>query len=135
MSSGVNGIKTVPHVVYVVSAVCVVVVHHIAEETVEVVEPSFARVVLRFEAEVPFTDNCGPVIFLFQGCWECGCVLSKVTPVVFWVGPNHPWYADSVGVASGHQRCATWRTDGGVGVKSGEPRAVGRDSVDVWCLD
>ena len=135
VSPRINGIKTVPHVVSIVSAVCVIVVHHIAEEPMKMIEAAFARVVLRFESKVPLTDECRPIRSLFQGCRERNGILPKIPPTVFWMGANHTWHPDPIGIASGHQRRTAWRTDRGIRVKSGKPCSVFSDPVNIRGLD
>ena len=66
MPRWINGVKTVPHVIYVVSEVRVVVIHHIAEKAVKMIESTFAGVILRFKSEVPFANKRSAVILLFQ---------------------------------------------------------------------
>jgi len=35
----------------------VIIVHHVAQKTVEMIKPALARVVFWFEAQVPFSNN------------------------------------------------------------------------------
>ena len=65
VSSWINGVKTVPHVIYIMSAVRVVVIHHITEKTVEMIESAFTWMIFRFESEMPFANKGSAVIFLF----------------------------------------------------------------------
>ena len=62
MPSRSNGIKPAAHIVVIVPEVRVVVVHHIAEEAVEIVKPSSARMVFGFKPKVPFANERGVVI-------------------------------------------------------------------------
>jgi hypothetical protein len=79
----------------------VVVVHHIAEETVEVVETPFIRGVRGFQAEVPLADYRGVIASRLEKFRQQYRMRRQIAPAVCQVCADNAWYADEVGVSAG----------------------------------
>ena len=58
---GVDFLAIQMHVIDAVAAMVVIVVHHVAQESVEVIESAIVGEVRRFETEMPFSDHVGMV--------------------------------------------------------------------------
>ena len=106
MSSRVNGVKPAAHIVVVVPEVRVVVVHHIAEEAVKMIEPSPTWVIFGFKSEMPLADKRGVVIPPLKHGGKRDSILSEVTPTVFSMRPNHTRHAYPIRKAACHERSA-----------------------------
>ena len=94
------------HVVLSVTAVLVVVVHHIAEEAVEVIETAGVGVGFVIEPEVPFSDGGGVVSERLESLGKRNGGRGKIAPVVLGFGADDPGNADELLVASRQERSA-----------------------------
>ena len=130
MALGVDDVAVVAHEVVAVAEVGPVIVHHVAEEAVEVVEPPVERGVGRFQAEVPLADD-GAVV---AGGLEVGRnhdgIVGEVAPGVFGPVADDAGDAHAVGVAAGEECGAGGGADGAVGEEVVHGRAFGEKPVN-----
>ena len=135
MALGIHLFLVEAHVVLIVTAVVVVVVHHVAEETVEVIEA--ARVGMRFviQSEVPFADGGGVVAEGLERLGQHGGGRGEVAPVVFRFGSDDAGNTDEFLVASCEKRSAGRGADRAVGEAFREAHALADEGVDVRTLE
>ena len=76
-----------------------VVVHHVAEETVEEIEPVIIRKIRRRKPEVPFADHAGVITRRFQQRRQEHGGRCEITPVVLGLFLTHqPRHPDAIRV-------------------------------------
>jgi hypothetical protein len=127
----VDLLRAQAHIVDAVAAVRVIVVDHVTQETVEVVETALVRRVGGFEPEVPLADEAGAITGRLEQTRQQHGVGRQVAPTVFGVSTDHSGDADGVGILSREQRGARRRADRAVRVKVVEPHPVADQCVDV----
>lgn len=119
------------HVVLAVPAVLIVIIHHVAQEPVKMVEATGVRVFGVIQSEVPFADGSGGIALLFEGLREhCGGAGEKA-PIVFRFGADDSGNTDEIRVASGEEGGAGGGADGTVGIEFGKADAIGEEGVNV----
>ena len=69
-----------PHVIDPVTAVFVVIIHHIAQETMKVVEASFCRRVGFLQSQMPFSDVTGGIPGAIEQIWKIRPELKPCIP-------------------------------------------------------
>ena len=88
------------HMLDAVPLVIVVVVHHVGEEAVKVIELASGRSIRSLQSEVPLADDGGGVAGWFKDIGnELGGGVHE-SPVGLWHGAYDAGNADSVGVAA-----------------------------------
>ena len=127
----VDGLLVFAHIVDVVAAFVHVVVHHVAEPAVEVVEAALGGRVGRFQAQVPLADDGRVVARPLQERRQQRGLGVEVAPTVFGVGADDARHAHVVLVAAREQGGAGGRADGAVGVEVVEAHPVPGDLVHV----
>lgn len=129
-----NLLEVAPHVMSAVALVIVIVVHHVAEKAVEMVEAPANGVVLASQAEVPLANQRSVVTGSLQHLWQQRRILRKVSPIIVRVRADNARYADQLGVTSSLQRGSCRRADRAVRIGVSELDAGGNEAICIWRL-
>ena len=80
-----------------------VVVHHVVNESVELVESAFARMVFIFQPQVPFADMKRFISCPTQHIGQRDGIGVEIAPAILHRLANHARHTDPVRVTSGQQ--------------------------------
>ena len=101
---GMNLRRVEAHIIVAVAKMAEVVVHHIAEEPLEMMEPPVTGVAVSVEPEVPLPDQRSVVFSALEDGGEEDGRGVEIAPVVLGVGSDDAGYPDAIGIAARHQR-------------------------------
>ncbi len=94
MTLRVDGHRVATHVINPMAPMGVVIVHHVAEPSVKIVEATIVGPMRFGESKVPFADERGVVSSLLELRGDGGDAEAQFTPTVFRVGTNNPRHTD-----------------------------------------
>ena len=128
-------LSVLAEIIDTVPTVLVVVVDHVAEETLEMIETAPVRRVRLLKAKVPFADDGRVITSALERPGQKRRFLREPAPVVFGMSADDAGHADEVRVRAAQQRRSRRAADRAVGVKRIEPHAVRHERVDVGRLE
>ena len=134
MAFGINLLFVEAHVVLAMPAVFVVIIHHIAEEAVEVIKAAGIGVGFFIKSKVPFPDRGGSVALLFEFLGQKRGRWGKIAPVIFGMGPDHARDSHQFLIFSGKKGRAGGGANGAVGVEICKPEAARHEGVEMRAL-